>query len=64
MRKTHRVGGVVATRDPRFVLGKEAGAMKDMDADVDDVVIGDGIFGKICKGGTAKKACNKEFKPL
>ena len=42
----HVVGGVVASRDPCFVfLGEEAGAMQDADADVDDVVVGDGILG-------------------
>ena len=53
--KAHQVVDIVAMCDPRLVFfGKEAGAMEDADPNVNDVVIGDGIFGEIREGGAAK----------
>ena len=63
--KVHCIGGVVTMHDPCIVFfGKEAGTMKDVDADVNDVVVGDLILGKIEECGTRKVARDKELKTL
>ena len=61
----HRVVGVVATGDPCFILlGEEASAMEHAYPDVNNVVVEDGILGKIFEGGALKKASNEELKSL
>ena len=54
---------VFVTCDPHFIfLGEEAGAMKNTDANVHDVVIGDGVFGKAGERHTSEELDNEELK--
>ncbi len=46
----HVVGWVIAVRDPGLVLlRKEAGLMDDANANVNDVIVGNGMLGKVGK---------------
>ncbi len=46
--KVHVVGWVIATCDLGLVLlRKEASLMDDANADVDDVIVGNGMLGKV-----------------
>ncbi len=47
-----RLRGIVAVENPSFVLlCEETRSMEDADADVDDVIVIDGVLCKVCKGG-------------
>ncbi len=62
--KVHFVGWVVAACDPGLVLlHKEAHAMDDVNTDVNNVVLGDGMLGEIGKRSSLEQAPDKEFKP-
>ncbi len=46
--KVHVIGWVIAARDPGLVLiRKEASSMDEANANVDDVIIGNGMLGKV-----------------
>ncbi len=48
--KVHVIGWVIAAHDPGLVLlHKEAPFMDDVNADVNDVIIGNGMLGKVGK---------------
>ncbi len=48
--KVHVVGWVIAARDPGLVLlCKKASSMDDTNADVNDVIVGNGMLGKVGK---------------
>jgi hypothetical protein len=38
--------------------------MEDMNADVNDVIVGNGMFDKVGKCSSPEQTCNKEFEPL
>jgi hypothetical protein len=63
--EVHCVGWAVAAHDPGLVLLHEkARAMDDANTNVDNVIIGDGMLGKVGKRCSPEQACNKELKPL
>ncbi len=63
--KVHGVGWVLAKRDPGLVLlHKEARAMDYANTNVNDVIVGDGMLGKVGKRSSLEQARDKEFKPL
>ncbi len=62
--KVHVMGWVVAVHDPGLVfLCKEASLVDDANTNADDVIIRDGMLGKVGKRSSPEQACDKEFKP-
>ncbi len=63
--KVDCVGWVIAVRGPGLVLlRKEASAMDDTNTNVNDVIVGDGMLGKVDKRCSLEQEHNKEFEPL
>ncbi len=63
--KVNGVSWVVTARDPGLVLlCKEARAMDDANTNVNDVIIGDGMLGKVGNCSSPELVRNKELKPL
>ncbi len=63
--KVHVVGCVIAAHDPGLVsLWEEVSLMDDAKTNNNDVIVGDGMLGKVGKHSSPEQAHNKEFKPL
>ncbi len=63
--KVHVVGWVIFARDPGLVLlREEASLMDDMNADVNNVLVGIGMLDKVGKCSSLEQAHDKEFEPL
>ncbi len=63
--KVHVVGWVISTRDPGLVfLNKEASSVDDGNTNVDNVIVRDGMLGKVDKGSSPEQAHSKELEPL
>jgi hypothetical protein len=63
--KVHVVGWVITARDPGLVLlCNEASSMDDANADVNDVIVGNGMLGKVDECSSPEQARDKEFEPL
>ncbi len=63
--EVHRVGRGVAAYNPGLVFfRKEACAMDDTNTNVNNVIIRDGMLGKVGKCCFPEKACNKQLESL
>jgi hypothetical protein len=63
--KVHVVGWVIAARDPGLVfLCNKASSVDDMNTNINNVILGDGMLGKVGKHCSSEQARDKEFKSL
>ncbi len=63
--KLHVIGWVITACDPGLVLlCEEASLMDDANANVNYVIIRNGMLGKVGECSSPEQVRNKEFKPL
>ncbi len=63
--KVHVVGWVITARDPGLIfLLKEASLVDDVNADVNNVIVGNEMLDKVGKCSSLEQVHDKEFKPL
>ena len=60
--EVHGVVCVVASFDPHFAFfHKEASAMEDTNADINNVLVGDGMLGELGERRATEEACNEQL---
>jgi len=60
--EVHGVVCVVASFDPHFAFfHKEASAMEDTNADINNVFVGDGMLGELDERRATEEACNEQL---